>query len=173
MTDKDALNILQETKNSNGLKYANASFIKDVFNALVFFDSSLIEEQAKQFLQQLDLMTLKVNSTDTADFQHCVIMEVFNASMLDFLQKKSSSIESSVEDDIPLWIEAHAETIARTKLKEMEKYIITSGKPSDNDLIEFHQKVDFSVYESQQNIILQKTWEAIELKISNYLKNFI
>lgn len=166
MTHKDALRILQETKNSNGLKYADASLIQDVFNALVFFDSSLIEEQAKQFLQQLDLMTLKVNSTDMDDFQHCVTMEVFNASMLDFLQKKSSLIESSVEDDISLWIEAHAEIIARAKLQEMERYIISNGKPSDNDVIEFHQKVNLGVYESQQNVILQKTWEAIESEIN-------
>ena len=55
-------------------------------------------------------------------------------------------------------------------LQQMETFI--NKNPSYKDILKFHQKIDFDAYESEQNSILQKTWETIELKINQVLAEF-
>lgn len=68
-----------------------------------------INEEADKFLQDEILLTLKNNCVDNNEFQHRVIMDTFNASMLDVLTEKFPNIDKSVEHDIASWILDNAE----------------------------------------------------------------
>ena len=170
MTHEDASKILQDINNGRFLIHEDVSFIQDVFNAIVLFDSTQIQQLAKEFLQADYLSTLKNNSIDKDEFNHRVTMDTFYESMLSFLEEKFPKVEPSVEHDIASWIEANIETITSGNLQQMEAFI--SKNPSYKDILKFHQKIDFDVLESEQNRILQETWEKIELEINQVLTEF-
>jgi HD superfamily phosphohydrolase len=170
MTYTESENLLREINNGASLKHSDDEYIQRVFNALTISDVHLIEESAENFLQDLDLKTLRNNSTDAEEFSHRVTMDVFNATMLDCLQIQFPQIDSSVEHDIPSWISANSEIVTIGNLKKMENLICK--KPSQKDVIEFHQQVNLDTFESDINGILQKTWQDIELKINNAIANY-
>jgi len=51
----------------------------------------------------------------------------------------------------------------------MEAALPTDEIPAHRTLIEFHRHIDFAVCEDEQNAVLQRTWSAIETKITALL----
>jgi len=167
MIQKNALEILHEAEHNNGLENAGSEQIQEVFISIIYLDGCSMVQQAEKALKEIDLDMLKESNFDEDDFKHRLMMDVFNESMLDFLEKKSPLVESSVEHDIESWIDGHAEIITSANIKKIEKYLVSDGTPlSDKDLIHFHNKINFSVLESFQNESLQKTWKLIESNLN-------
>jgi hypothetical protein len=165
MNIEEATTILNELENSRCLKNEDANFIQNVFQALAVRDAHEIEVKAAQFLQTVDLETLRTNSIDEEEFLHRATMDTFYYSMLEFLQEHFPEVDSCVEHDINSWIEANAEHITVGYIKKMETFI-SEHSPQHNDVIEFHQKVNLNDCEAVLNGIFQQSWKDIELKIN-------
>lgn len=171
MNFEQAETLLHKVNQDIHLKNEDAEFIQNVFSALAVSDVKEIEVKAEQFLQDVDLIkTLRANSVDKEEFLHRVTMDTFNSSMLDLIQDQFPEVDSSVEHDIPSWIEANAEIITIGNLHKLEKWICK--EPSQKDVIKFHQQVNLDVCESEINGILQKAWSSIQFKINSSLANY-
>ena len=143
--------------------------IEQVFSALVFLDGHRVMQCAERFLAEIGHTHLRAMSRAGDDLRHRLTMEVFYASMFEVMQDKPAEIEASVEHDVPLWIEANAAAIASANILIMEAALPTDEIPAHRTLIEFHRHIDFAVCEDEQNAVLQRTWSAIETKITALL----
>lgn len=146
-----------------------SSTIQQVFSALVFLDSHRIMQRAELFLGETGQEHLHAMSITGDDPLHRLTMEVFYASLLEYAQDKPAEVETSVEHDIPTWIEANAAAIASANIRIMEAALPSDEIPSHRTLIEFHRHIDFAACENEQNAVLQRTWAAIEAKIMAFL----
>ena len=145
--------------------------VLQVFSALVFLDGYWIKQRAKLFLAQTTHAHLKAMRQAGDDPHHRLTMEVFYASLQEYLQDKSGEVETSVEHDIPTWIEANAAAIASANIRIMEAALPDEETSLHRTLIEFHRHIDFAACEDEQNAVLQRTWSAIEAKIEAFLAN--
>ena len=139
--------------------------IEQVFSALAFLDGHLIMQRAELLLAETSHEHLHAMSIAGDDPLHRLTMEVFYTSMLEYAQDKPAEVETSVEHDIPTWIEANAAAIASANIQIMEAALPTNELPAHRALIEFHRHIDFAACEDAQNAVLQQTWSAIEAKI--------
>lgn len=146
-----------------------ASAIEQVFSALVFLDGYRIMQRAELFLAETGHEHLNAMSMAGDDPLHRLTMEVFYACLLEHMQDKPAEVETSVEHDIPLWIEANAAAIASANIRIMEAALPADELPAHRTLIEFHRHIDFAACEDEQNAVLQRTWSAIETKITALL----
>jgi hypothetical protein len=70
-----------------------------------------INDEADKILKDEILLTLKNNCVEDDEFQHRVIMDTFNSSMLDVLTEKFPNVDKSVEHDIACWISDNSDEI--------------------------------------------------------------
>jgi hypothetical protein len=146
-----------------------SSTIEQAFSALVFLDGYRIMQRAELFLAEIGHEHLKMMRMTGDDPLHRLTMEVFYACLLEYVQDKPAEVETSVEHDIPLWIEANAAIIASANIRIMEAALPADEIPAHRTLIEFHRHIDFAACEDEQNTVLQRTWAAIETKITALL----
>lgn len=145
--------------------------IRQAFSALVVLDAHHITQSAAQMLNDLLPATLIALCPDRDYQAHWLTMEVFNTSLLTFLQDKPANVESSVVDDIPSWIEANAAAVASANLHCLEAALPDEdAAQAHRSLIELHHHIDFVACEQEQNATLQSTWSAIAQKIDAYLE---
>jgi hypothetical protein len=143
--------------------------IEQVFSALAFLDGHQIMQRAELFLAEIGHEHLHAMHITGDDPLHRLTMETFYTSLLEYAQDKPAEVETSVEHDIPLWIEANAAAIASANIRIMEAALPSAEIPSHRTLIEFHRHIDFAACEDTQNAMLQRTWAAIEMKITALL----
>jgi hypothetical protein len=146
-----------------------SSTVLQAFSALVFLDGDWIIRRAEQFLAELHHATFKAIADEGDDPLHRLTMEVFYASLFDYMQDKPAEVEASVEYDIPTWIEANAAAIASANIQIMEAALPADEMPAHRTLIEFHRHIDFAACEDEQNAALQRAWSAIEKRIKAFL----
>jgi len=168
MNDQEATRIVANLKNA--VIATHPGPIRQAFSALAALDADRVTQRAAQVLADIDHTVLTTLRQAGDDPQQRLTMEVFDASLLEYLQDKPAEVESSVVHDIPTWIEANAAAVAAANIKIMEA-ALPAEEPSQahRTLIEFHQHIDFAAFENEQNAALQRAWSTIEAQIEDFL----
>ena len=142
--------------------------VREVFDALVCVDGRRIAQRAALFFQDF---APGYRDSDLAgdDLAHRLTMDIFQDSMVGYLQEKPADVERSVEHDVATWIEANAALVAEANLALMEDALATDSAHARNDRIDLRQNVDFDACEAEQRRVLQETWDGIDAAVTAFL----
>jgi hypothetical protein len=147
----------------------DAATVRKAFSSLVYFDGLRIERRATQCLAELDLALVASEPDVDGSTAHRVMMEVFYCAVHAYCEEKPAVVEFSVEEDVPLWIEANAPALVAANIEALEDLLPEHDPDPRRTLIEFHQLIDYDAYVAEQNRVLQAAWQRIERSISAYL----
>lgn len=110
----------------------NEDEVRRTFSFLVTLDRQQIEVRAKAFLKQFAPSYLADEDLMPETMEYQLKMDLFNASVIAYLEGQGVDIKISIEHGIETWIEANTPAIVSANLKRMEEAL---GTPS----VETHQ----------------------------------
>lgn len=143
--------------------------LREVFEALVFLDGHQISERAARFLRDFAPAYLDGDLTGE-DLVHRLTMDLFQDSMLGYLVEKSADVETLVEHDVALWIDANAAAVAEANLAVMEDALASDNAYAEDDRITLRRNIDFDACAAEQQRILSETWAGIEATVGEFLQ---
>ncbi len=135
-----------------------------LLEAFVALDHNLIQHRAFDFIAQLtDEALSSIHQLSPQEQRHRLTMDVFYASMLAWAVDKSPEVETQVDDDIDLWIEANTPAVVAANVERVVTILSPHG-------LDGYRYVDYDALERQQQQALQATWAIIEGWIEPLLK---
>lgn len=140
--------------------------ILSAFDIFLEIDSSIIQESAEDFINQADISLILENRFSGESLRDRLLMEVFYASMLDYLCEKCHKLENSVEHDIQNWIDSNSLELAQFNAEVLRLAIQGGGKLEDIDPC-----VNLVNLENRQRKMLEDTWSNIENRVDDLIKN--
>lgn len=159
MTEDEAATIAADL--AAVVRSAQPAKIGQAFDALATLDACRIVRLARHVLDETDLRTLTHPGASAEEREHRATMDVFYGSMFAYFDANEDEIDASVEHDVPGWIEANVPALVSSNLRRMEA-ALPEQRNAHRNLVAFHQLVDLSAFEAQQNRLLQAAWADIE-----------
>ena len=141
--------------------------LRPVFEALAFLDGYHIAERAARFFRDFGAAYLESDLTGE-DLAHRLTMDVFQDSMIGYLEEKSADVEVSVEHDVATWIDANSATVAEANLQLMENALVSDSAYVDADLSNLRRNIDFDACSAEQQRVLSETWAGIEAAVAAF-----
>jgi hypothetical protein len=141
--------------------------LREVFEALVFLDGHHIAERAARFFRDF-APAYRDSDLTGEDLSHRLTMDVFQDSVIGYLEEKSADVEVSVEHDVATWIEANAPAVAESNLALMESALAGDSAYAEDDRIALRRNIDFDAWAAEQQRVLSETWAGIETDVAAF-----
>lgn len=163
ISEKEALAIVAEL--GEIVRSTRSERLLDAFGALAALDAYRIERRAREVIDGLDPDLLDDGGMGAGGLLHRATMDTFRASLFECLEEKSPDLESSIEHDIPTWIEANAPPVTSANIRILETALPADDPQAHRSLIELHRLVDLDACEAEQARVLLGVWSDIETQI--------
>jgi hypothetical protein len=140
----------------------NQERLNNVLGLVVWADVEQITRRANAFLEAFAPNYLADETLSRDRRLDQLRMDLFNASVIDYLDGRGVEVELSVEHDIATWIEANTPAMVSANLRLMERQLGAPGVETHLDVVKLHQLVKLNVFEAVQQRAIEECWAGLE-----------
>ncbi|MBK1618438.1 hypothetical protein CKO42_08310 [Lamprobacter modestohalophilus] len=141
---------------------SNQERLQNVIGLVVWADVDQIMVRAKVFLEEFAPNYLADETLHPDNLLDQLRMDLFNASVIDYLDGRGVEVELSVEHDIATWIEANTPAMVSANLRLMEQQFGAPGVETHLDVVKLHQLIKLNVFEAVQQRAIEECWATLE-----------
>lgn len=140
----------------------NQERLQNVLGLVVWADVEQITVRAKTFLAEFAPNYLADETLHPDTLLDQLRMDLFNASVIDYLDGRGVEVELSVEHDIATWIEANTPAMVSANLRLMEQQLGAPGVETHLEVVKLHKLIRMNVFEAVQQRAIEECWRNLE-----------
>lgn len=142
-----------------------------VVSALVLHDGQQIAARARAFLDDIAPLYLAEEGRGTgAMIAQRLREDLFQASVLAYMEYREADVELTLERDIPDWLDSNAAALLSANLRKMEAELGEPGAAATHfALVKLHQLFDLETLERLKYRTLEQVWSGIEATMADLL----
>jgi len=141
---------------------SNQERLQNVLGLVVLEDVVEIKTRGKAFLAEFAPNYLADETLNPDNLVDQLRMDLFNASVIDYLDGRGVEVELSVEHDIATWIEANTPAMVSANLRLMEQQLGASGVETHLEVVKLHQLLRMTIFEGVQQRAIEDCWATLE-----------